>query len=96
MLAINLVLCREHYPPLLSAAQSKERAPARDYATASALPADPVRPALRTVACDGNGPSFSRHMGTWHSLLLELPAGPPVTVSQTPNGLWLYFGPNFA
>ena len=33
------------YPPHLSAAQSKERAPARDYATASALPADPVRPA---------------------------------------------------
>ena len=32
-------------PPHLSAAQSKERAPARDYATASALPADPVRPA---------------------------------------------------
>jgi hypothetical protein len=43
--AINFVLCREHYPPLLSAAQSKERAPARDYATASALPADPVPPA---------------------------------------------------
>ena len=51
--AINFVLCREHYPPLLSAAQSKERAPARDYATASALPADPVPPGIRTVACDG-------------------------------------------
>jgi hypothetical protein len=51
--AINFVLCREHYPPLLSAAQSKERALARDYATASALPADPVPPGIRTVACDG-------------------------------------------
>ena len=51
--AINFVLCREHYPPLLSAAQSKERAPARDYATASALPADPVHPDRRSVACDG-------------------------------------------
>jgi hypothetical protein len=51
--AINFVLCREHYPPLLSAAQSKERAPARDYATASALPADSVPPGIRSVACDG-------------------------------------------
>jgi hypothetical protein len=51
--AINFVLCREHYPPLLSAAQSKECAPARDYATASALPADSVPPGIRTVACDG-------------------------------------------
>src|ERR1035437_2604518 len=51
--AINFVLCRDHYPPLLSAAQSKERALARDYATASALPADSVPPGIRTVACDG-------------------------------------------
>ncbi len=59
-------ICPEQYPPLLSAAQSKERALARDYATASALPADPVPPnpsieplaksaglGRRAVACDG-------------------------------------------
>ena len=34
----------------MSAAQSKERAPARDYATASALPADPVTPARSAEA----------------------------------------------
>jgi len=37
-------------PPHLSAAQSKECAPARDYATASALPADPVTPARSAEA----------------------------------------------
>ena len=79
-----MLLCSDlsYYPPHLSAAQSKERAPARDYATASALAGRPRAPSrapqqpARSAADAPSARTSNAVLRLWAKLRGEPPAPP--------------------